>query len=118
MKNSLFLTWYDGYLQQLLLRTIIVLYSYFLHPGFKIRSPTYSKNLAEITTKLIEKDAEGIVNVCGDEFLRLPDFMRRVASAMKLNPDLVKETPRKSYQPAFSAMSSEKRRYYGYISLL
>jgi CDP-4-dehydro-6-deoxyglucose reductase, E1 len=62
-------------------------------PSDQITTPTLVDNLAAVSLQLVEEDAQGVVNVVGEDRLSRADFARVLAKAFVLDPDLVVPTP-------------------------
>jgi dTDP-4-dehydrorhamnose reductase len=54
--------------------------------------PTFSDNLVEIISKLIEKDESGIFHVTGSELISRFEFAKKIAKEFQLNEELIKPT--------------------------
>lgn len=60
-------------------------------PNDQFGNPTYAKWLADITFRLLEKEAKGVFHACGSEALRRVDFARLIANVFGHDPNKVKE---------------------------
>jgi len=54
--------------------------------------PTFSDNLVEVISKLIEKDESGIFHVTGSELISRFEFAKKVAREFQLNEELIEPT--------------------------
>ena len=55
-------------------------------------TPIFIGNLVELVSKLIEKDAKGIYNVCGNDRITKFDFGKKLANKFKLNTNFINDT--------------------------
>ncbi len=62
-------------------------------PGDQFGNPTLVDYLAEVSLRLVELGARGVVNVVGRDRLSRAGFARRLASAFALDPGLIDEVP-------------------------
>ncbi|HEX2679436.1 MAG TPA: SDR family oxidoreductase [Polyangiales bacterium] len=58
-------------------------------PNDQVSTPTYNRDLAQMTLALLQKRARGIYHACGFERMSRADFARRVAVAAGLDPALI-----------------------------
>jgi CDP-4-dehydro-6-deoxyglucose reductase, E1 len=58
-----------------------------------LRTPTLAEHLAEITVRLLEAEADGVIHVAGGEHVSSYDFATRVARTFLMDPELVRPTP-------------------------
>lgn len=61
-------------------------------PNDQVSTPTYNRDLANATVKLMEKEAEGIWHVVGSERMSRVEFARRIARALDLDESLLDST--------------------------
>ena len=59
-------------------------------PNDQIGSPTYVKDLAEISIKLVEENKNGIYNVAGPDLCSRYVFALKIAHSFGLNENLIK----------------------------
>ena len=56
-------------------------------PSDQFGTPTYSRDIARVSQKLVESNAKGIVHVTGDEVLSRVAFAKRIASVLGLEDE-------------------------------
>lgn len=59
-------------------------------PMDQVSTPTYNRDLAFMTRRLVERNATGIINACGAERMSRYDFAMTVASVLGLDKKLIK----------------------------
>ena len=57
----------------------------------QVRTPTYAGDLAKAVVTIIEKNAKGIYNICGDEILTPYDMAIATAEFLNLDKSLIKK---------------------------
>jgi dTDP-4-dehydrorhamnose reductase len=86
-------------------------------PQDQISTPTYNRDLAQVTLELVSRKASGVFHVCGPERMNRLEFARAVAAFLKLDEGLLKGVPtgalgQKAPRPLSAGLAIDKLRQH------
>eukprot|EP00959_Pyramimonas_sp_CCMP1952_P469705 9495408-Pyramimonas_sp.AAC.1 len=66
-------------------------------PSDQVTTPTYTKDLARVTSELVAKNASGVFNVVGPETMTKYDFAVKIATHAGLDVNMIQAVPTKEF---------------------